>query len=106
MNTADGRCLNLESFLSKETLKPIQMKPLRQYFAKMDPPVDGRWVAFFIDIIYDKLSIEDTFGDSFTSSSKPKDLPGWLQFTSEVSVFPNTFPFEDCSSNKCSGNLV
>jgi hypothetical protein len=36
----------------------------------------------------------------------PKSKPGELVFTSEVSIVPNVFPFEDCYMEGCYGTLV
>jgi hypothetical protein len=48
-----------------------------------------------------------------TAEGVPRGLLGWpvlgkeiFEFTSEVSVIPQTFPFPDCSGANCSGSLV
>ena len=33
-------------------------------------------------------------------------LQGFLDFTTEVSVWPNTFPYEECSGEACGVRLV
>ena len=32
----------------------------------------------------------------------PIDKPGRLEFTTQVSVWPNTFPYPDCTGTGCS----
>ena len=36
----------------------------------------------------------------------PHDFGGFLEFTSEVSVWPNTFPYADCSGESCGVRIV
>jgi hypothetical protein len=112
VNTADGRCLNVKSFWKKEklTVKMVREnnKLVRTYSALMPAPEDGRWVAFFIDIIYEKP--KEMFSSSAVVKGRqpilPKDLPGQLQFTTEVSIVPIPFPFDDCTGSTCSGKIV
>jgi hypothetical protein len=99
--SADGYCANLKSFWTREILTPlVTTDGSRQYYAQVDAPSDGRYAAFFIDIKYD-LHEKTLKGDII-----PKDQPGMLEFTSEVSVWPNTFPYEDCHGTDCYGTLL
>ncbi|CAE7661805.1 aprA [Symbiodinium microadriaticum] len=83
---SDGYCINLKSFWTEEELS-----------VTVDPG-DGRYVAFFIDIKYEQRK-ENLTG-------LPHDKPGQLEFTTEVSIWPNTFPYEDCKAESCAGQLL
>ena len=60
----DGNCMNLRSFWTKETLQPTQSvvsdpvsgQSSAVYSAHYDPPGDGRYVAYFIEVTYKKLT--------------------------------------------------
>ena len=58
---------------------------------------DGHWRAFLVDVIY------ESDGEGYTW---PYDLPGRLEFSTEVSVWPNTFLYEDCYLDSCAGELL
>ena len=65
---------------------------------------EGKWEAFLVDVTYEKLDeVKEGDGRAFPW---PKDMPGRLEFTTEVSVIPNTFPYEDCEGEGCAGELV
>jgi hypothetical protein len=97
---AEGYCINLKSFWTKVVLEPeTNAEGQRVYTAQMEAPDDGRYVAFMIDIKYNEHKKRDLEG-------LPHDLPGRLEFTTEVSVWPNTFPYEDCSGVDCKGTLL
>jgi hypothetical protein len=97
---SDGYCLNLKSFWTEEELTAtVDASGARTYRAKMDAPGDGRYVAFFIDIKYEKRKEKGLNG-------LPHDKPGQLEFTTEVSVWPNTFPYEECNAESCAGSLL
>eukprot|EP01034_Spumella_vulgaris_P040806 gene40806-50496_t len=36
----------------------------------------------------------------------PKDFGRYFEFTTEVSVWPDTFPYTDCTGETCSGRTV
>ena len=90
----DGSCLNLQVLWTHETLNVTKDG---KYSAHMDPPEDGTWGAFLIDV---------KFAGTNTGYGWPVGRWGQLEFTSQVSVVPNTFPFEDCSGTGCYGTLV
>ncbi|CAM9264536.1 unnamed protein product, partial [Ectocarpus fasciculatus] len=52
---SDGYCLNTKSFWNSTELEQSIEKGRRTYRALVDPPDDGHYVAFFIDIKYEKL---------------------------------------------------
>jgi hypothetical protein len=47
-------CVNLKSFWKPKKLKEENIDGKRVYRAHVDPPTDGTWVAYFIDIVYAK----------------------------------------------------
>ena len=63
----------------------------------------NRYVAYFIDVKYKDPREVDS---SLKADILPKDMPGQLEFTTEVSVWPNTFPYEDCQGADCYGTLL
>ena len=64
-----------------------------QWIARKSAPEDGRFLAFYVTMHYENTSQSKTLGGSF-------------EFTTGVSVVPDTFPFEDCSGVGCLGSLV
>lgn len=111
---AQGYCTNLKSFWKHETLVEQKINGKRVYKAQVDAPEDGRWVAFMIDIVYAKdakdalLPVSDKMPHFI-----PRDVAGRLQFTTEVSVWPNTFPYPGCGITNgvdtgitCSSHMV
>jgi len=107
---SDGTCLNTKVLWQFEELSAIvDDAGTVTYEAKHTAPTDGTFVAFMVDVTYDKDPItgegyanpKDYFPDFI-----PRDAPGKLEFTTEVSIVPDTFPFEDCSGVGCYGVLV
>ena len=68
------------------------------WVAHQDPPSDGRWRAFFVDLQFDTPE-ESSYG-------WPTGEDGILEFTTSISVVPDTFPFTDCEGDECLGDLV
>lgn len=101
---SDGYCLNTQSFWNSTELEQTIDNGHRTYRALVAPPADGRYVAFFIDIKYEKLKINHYDGER--NGGLPKDLPGRLEFTTEVSILPNTFPYDECEGQGCAGKLL
>jgi len=97
---SDGYCINLKSMWTQETLEEVIVDGKRTYRTQLDAPGDGRYIAYFIDIKYEKKEFPQKV------SGLPYDKPGQLEFTTEVSVWPNTFPYEDCSGETCAGYLL
>jgi hypothetical protein len=96
----DGFCVNTKSFWTQEALNVSFVGGSRVYKATVPSPGDGRYVAFFIDIKYE---VPPAFGHD---GPVPHDRPGQLEFTTEVSVWPNTFPYEACEGAGCNGYLL
>lgn len=116
--SSDGYCANIKSFWSRTRLESTTVRGHRVYTAQLDAPEDGRYVAYFIDIKYRKNK-DDMLVEGMARNEErldgifdkehgffPKDLAGRLEFTTEVSVWPNTFPYEDCSGVGCTGTLL
>jgi hypothetical protein len=110
---AEGYCANLRSFWNKTSLEQTTVRGHRTYNAKLEAPADGRYVAYFIEITYNKAreSAEDEMLKTTVSIGErippiPKDLQFRPMFTSEVSVWPNTFPYPDCAGATCTNALV
>jgi len=91
-------CLNLHILWSMDILEEMEPGSLT-WVAHMDPPEDGKWTAFFVDMLFDG-----------PKPNNGKDWPmgpdGTFDFTSSVSIVPNTFPFPDCQGEGCYGKLV
>ena len=60
--------------------------------------MDGRWLAFFADLQFNTTS--------YDSHGWPTGKDGILEFTTSVSIVPDTFPFPECSGYECLGGLV
>jgi len=104
-----GYCANLKSFERKAELNETIVNGKRTYRASIDAPEDGRWVGFFIDIKYEAVDSVMPISNSWSPQYHgfmPVNMPGQLDFTTEVSVWPNTFPFADCTGDGCSGELL
>lgn len=101
---SDGKCMNLKSFWSKKELEVSTVRGKRTYSTVLEPPTDGRWIAYMIDITYDRPKISEE--EEKMLGLFPKDLLGRLEFTTQVSVFPQTFPYPDCNGDDCAAPLV
>lgn len=125
---SDGMCVNLKTLWSKKELEMTMVRGKRTYTAHVDTPTDGTWTAFFIDIKYVNKHAQVMDLESMAKSIKrdpakmtlrekvshllpdfdglPHDFGGFFEFTTEVSVWPNTFPYPDCSGVDCGDRLV
>jgi hypothetical protein len=127
----DGYCVNLKTFWQKKELEMVMVNGKRTYSAHMDMPTDGTWTAFFVDIkfyqkdpsVNEPMDLE-AIAKSIKTPNKvsdavriarplfpdfggfPKDLGGFFEFTSEVSVIPQSFPYPDCTGSACGVRLV
>jgi len=96
----DGTCVNLRSFWSSEELEPSE-EGGSVYVAKQEVPEDGRWTAFMIQVTFEEKKEEEGL-EGFI----PRAKKGELVFTTEVSVVPDVYPYDDCYMETCEGNLV
>lgn len=112
---AQGMCTNLKSFWTPKVLTEEKSEDgKRIYHAHIDAPEDGRWVAYMIDIVYAKNRKDALLPQpNKLPGFIPRDIAGRLQFTTEVSIFPNTFPYPGCGITDgvdtgitCTANVV
>jgi hypothetical protein len=126
----DGYCANLKSFWGKKELTSTMVHGKRVYTAFMDKPADGTYAAYFIDfkfvnkhaypvdldfsadyeIMLQNLNPE-THKLDFTRKFPefggfPHNFGRFFEFTTEVSIWPNTFPYADCTGQGCGGRIV
>lgn len=115
----DGYCGALRSvFWSKQELNYTMVKGKRTYSAKLDAPGDGRWVAYLIDFKFvNKHAFPITAAELYKAAGLkenpeqafggfPHDFGRFFEFTTQVSVWPNTFPYADCQGADCGETLV
>jgi PhoPQ-activated pathogenicity-related protein len=112
----DQMCVDFSHLWKQERLKPTHVGG-NEYVAHMDAPTDGTWTAFFIDVTYKKADSSwaavENVGTLNNKLRGPHDRPhipavreGHLEFTTQVSIVPNTFPYADCHEETCYGKLV
>jgi hypothetical protein len=94
----DGTCTNLEAF--SWTSKELVAQADGSYVAHMEADSEGAWTGFFIDFTFEKHAATEGLGNW------PVDLPGSIDFTTEVSIWPDTFPYEECYGEDCYGTLL
>jgi len=90
-------CINLSILWSSLQLEETSPGSLT-WVAHQDPPSDGRWRAFFVDLQFDT--------QEESSHGWPTGKDGILEFTTSISIVPDTFPFSDCEGDDCLGDLV
>jgi len=73
----------------------------KTWLAHVDPDPMGHWTAFFVDLQFP--GGEQKRG---TKTDWPVLSENTFQFTTSVSIVPETFPAEDCSGWECYGDLV
>jgi len=69
----------------------------KTWLAVMDPDIMGRWTAFFVDL---------QFPGPEHGRGWPIGYDGTFEFTTTVSIVPETFPFEECHGEECLGTIV
>lgn len=92
-----GLCANLAVFWEMEKLEETS-EGSGTYVAHRDVPSNDRWTAFFVDVQYQPSSNRE-----LTWPFLPKND---FEFTTGVSIVPDTFPFADCKDAGCTGRLV
>jgi hypothetical protein len=127
----DGYCVNLKTAWQKQELNMTMVKGRRTYTAHVDMPTDGTYTAFFIDVQYlnkhaisfnakearESIIVDESKPKSVAQQLKlrevfpefggfPTDFAGFFEFTTEVSIVPDTFPYEDCYGVSCGVQLV
>ena len=102
-----GLCSNLFAFWTAEELEETEPGSLT-WVAHKDGPILGRWLAFFVDLQFDGPKPDIPYIPRNTSvfDAWPIGCDGIYDFTTTVSIIPNTFPYSDCYSKECYGHLV
>jgi len=108
---SDGTCVNTKVFWQFEDLVAVEGSGGRTFVASHAAPTDGTYAAFMVDVTYDKDpagrgSLPYGKAEDWFPEFIPRDAKGQLEFTTEVSIVPDTFPFADCSGASCYGVLV
>ena len=98
--TAKGQCINLLSLWEKKVLNGTMENGKRTYRAHIDPKRE-KWVAYLINVQYKEHNHQTDSNRGVIGDFIPADKPGRLDFTTEVSVWPTTFPYSDCSGSSC-----
>jgi PhoPQ-activated pathogenicity-related protein len=99
----DGNCLNLHSLWQHEVLEEDPSVPGKYVGSRPMPKQKGKWEAFLVDVTYTK---DEDDQEHLYDTRLPTDMPGRLEFTTEVSVIPKAFPYDECTGDGCSGDLV
>ena len=110
---AEGICANLKSLWHKTAINGTVVRGKRTYSASLEAPEDGRWVAFFLEVTYEKSPREQQAYEQLLKGEQqayeamikmeqeqpsvagpkgfippiPHDLYGRMMFTTEVSVW-------------------
>ena len=92
---ADGNCLNLQVLNWKSEVVSPTAEDDKVYVATHEVPANGTWAAFYLDVTYKKKEGGFLPTNTFVH-----------EFTTEVNVVPDVFPFDDCEGAGCKGVLV
>uniref|UniRef100_A0A914DK95 Uncharacterized protein n=1 Tax=Acrobeloides nanus TaxID=290746 RepID=A0A914DK95_9BILA len=135
LNNSDFNCFNLKALWFNQDLQPSTDGNKRIYRAMpgrefKKPANNDTWVAFFIAFkFYNSNAQNDTQqvmkeiytrakGSPEYASKRfvrpgnaeswplPEDLGGYLEFNTEASVWPDTFPYPDCDGPNCNQQVV
>ena len=99
----DNLCANLFVFWTAQELNETSPGSLT-WIAHRDPPSLGRWTAFFVDMQFDGPKYDHQ--KSHIVRGWPVGEDGVFDFTTEVSIVPNTFPYPECHAEECFGTIV
>jgi PhoPQ-activated pathogenicity-related protein len=102
---ADDYCFNSATLWKFEVVHPV-VPGGKKYVVHHDVPTDGTWAAFFVDVVYKKTKDLGAIGDNWYPGFVAKDAWGHLEFTTEVAVVPERFPYDDCHYEGCQGVLT
>jgi len=93
-------CINQNIFFGAEKLHETESGS-RKWVAHKRPPIDGRWMALFVDVQYNTTSAERGW---------PLGSPGILEFTTLASIIhlngTDVFPYPECDGADCLGSIV
>ena len=90
-------CSNLAVLWTSQPLQETSPGSLT-WLAQRAAPTEGKYVAFYVSL---------SFNTTTTSQQEwPLGTPGVLDFSTTVSVVPNTFPYTECHGDGCLGTLL
>jgi len=93
-----GYCANLAVAWVPWVLKETEPGSLT-WVAHMPAPTGGQWTAFFVDLQFEGPEPSQQHG-------WPLGHDGTFEFTTAVSIVPDTFPVDECQNEECLGTLV
>jgi len=94
----DLGCVNLAVVWANRELKETEPGSLT-WVGHWPAPTGGQWSAFFVDLQFEGPPPSEARG-------WPTGNDGTFEFTTSISIVPNTFPVEDCDGDECLGSLV
>ena len=118
----NSMCANLASLWNSQTIQPTVVNGKRTYtisYGDFNPPSNGTWIAYMIDFKFDnpyKLDVDmreynrllkevrSKRGTQFIGL--PEDVDELLEFTTEVAIWPNTYPYSPCLGENCGVRMV
>mmetsp|Transcript_35304 Transcript_35304/g.51885 ORF Transcript_35304/g.51885 Transcript_35304/m.51885 type:complete len:573 (-) Transcript_35304:53-1771(-) len=108
-------CVNLGILWTSEELEETTAGS-GVYVAHRDDPADGKWTAFMVDVQYKRNAADTRIAHQYVKAPDAQNPLGWpidldhYEFTTGVSIVPDTFPFPDCKGEtgpyNCTGVLV
>jgi hypothetical protein len=103
---SDGSCINFKVIWSQISLQPI-LPGGSQYIGHIAAPTEkGQWVASFVDVTYRQQSEVEDEEVGRPEGGLPITRKGHMEVTTQVSIWPLDFPFEDCYMETCYGMLL
>ena len=110
----NGKCMNTQSVFTNQTLKPMNMSDNEAMWIVSSPngviPEDY-WIGFELAVrikLFDTEHSDDDVGplqDVYNHSGFRTKF-GELILTTQTSIVPQSFPFDDCNGTACYGVLV
>jgi len=102
-------CVNLAVLWTSIQLKETSPGSLT-WVARWPAPTTGQWSAFFVDLQFEgpppHYGQPPSDPDTSHDSSWPWGHDGTFQFSTAISIVPDTFPVDDCQGAECLGTLV
>jgi len=93
----NGLCVNLAVTWTSRPLEETHPGSLT-WVAHWPAPADGQWSAFYVDLQFQ--------GPSLNGKGWPVGKDGIYEFTTSISIVPDTFPVEECFGEECLAGLV
>jgi len=108
-------CFNVISLFTSEDLQPISKSSNQAIYIANAPEIpDNHWVAFLIAVEVQIFETDTPYMEGLFDgkTTKPDGVSsvvtqyGRLVFTSQVSILPQVYPYQDCNGTACYGTLV